>query len=49
MGLIGIQVDAFVDSTPAVSFYPKIGFRVVKTFEDEDVGREAEQVAPADG
>jgi len=35
LGLRTIKVDAFVDATPAVNLYWKVGFQVETTFEDE--------------
>jgi len=36
LGLREIRIDAYVDSTPAVNLYRKVGFEVEKTFEDEE-------------
>jgi mycothiol synthase len=35
-GLGAIQVDAFADSTPAVGFYTNLGFRVIRTYQDDN-------------
>jgi ribosomal protein S18 acetylase RimI-like enzyme len=36
LGMQTIKIDAFVDSTPAVSLYRKVGFQVESIFEDEE-------------
>ena len=35
LGLRTIGIDAFVDATPAVNLYRKVGFQVETTFKDE--------------
>ena len=36
LDVLSIQVDAFTDSIPAVSLYKAVGFRVIRTYEDEE-------------
>jgi ribosomal protein S18 acetylase RimI-like enzyme len=36
LGMKMVKIDAFVDATPAVSLYRKVGFQVESTFEDEE-------------
>ncbi|MFW0858584.1 MAG: GNAT family N-acetyltransferase [Dehalococcoidia bacterium] len=36
LSLRTIRIDVYVDATPAVNLYRKVGFRVETTFEDEE-------------
>jgi len=33
---LSIEIGAFVDSTPAINLYRKLGLQVEKTFKDEE-------------